>query len=122
MSLCDSPRVYVLLTAATARVMRAWRDLYHDATPDAMSAILDTFSWPSWEASEALEVACVMDAPVIEFCRDGYVHAIHPADDEAYYLDSPCHPDVYAGSPVPADDLWAAEAFFRYAHGIDPDD
>ena len=116
---CHSPSVFVLLSDATLRVMRSWLDLYPDASRDAMSAILDTFSWPGWQASEAFEVACVMDATLLEYCVEGYLHAIHPADDEGYYLDSPCHPDVYAGSPVPADDLWAAEAFFRYARGID---
>lgn len=118
---CDSPRVYVLLSPATLRLMRTWRDHFPDATPDAMASILDTFSWREWEASEAFEVSCVMDAPLIEFCSEGYVHSVHPADDVAYDLDSPCHPDAYSGTPVPADDLWAAEAFFRYARGIPND-
>ena len=119
---CDSPRVYVLLSQPTLRLMHTWRDLFGPgATPDAMAALLDAFSWPDWAAGEAGEVACVMDAPLIEFCVQGYVHAVHPADDEVYYLDSPCHPDVYAGSPVPADDLWTAEAFFRFARRINDD-
>ncbi len=119
---CDSPRVYVSLTPATLHLMRSWRDLFGPAvSPDALSAVLDTFSWPGWAAGKAFEVACVMDAPLIEFCVEGYVHAIHPAGEEAYYLDSPCHPDVYAGSHVPAADIWAAEAFFRRARRIDED-
>lgn len=118
---CDSHRVYVLLSQPTMRLMREWRDHFPDATPDAMAALLDAFSWPEGFASEAFGVACVMDVPLLEFCTDGYVHAVHPADEEGYYLDSPCHPDVYAGSPVPADDLWTVEAFFRRARRIDED-
>lgn len=121
MPTCDSRRVYVLLSPGALSVMRSWRDLFHDASPDAMATVLYTFAWPEWKASEAFEVSCVMDAPLLEFCTEGYLHAVHPADDEGCYLDSPCHPDVYAGTPVPADDLWAAEAFFRYARRIDPD-
>ena len=121
MPLCDSPRVYVLLSEPTLRLMHTWRDLFPAAQPDALATLLDAFSWPEGFAGEAFEVACVMDVPLVEFCAEGYVHAVHPADEEAYYLDSPCHPDVYAGSPVPADDLWTVEAFFRCARRIDED-
>jgi hypothetical protein len=119
---CDSPRVYVLLSQPTLHLMRSWRDLFGPAvSPDALSAVLDTFSWPGWAAGEAFEVACVIDAPLIEFCTLGFVHAIHPADEEACYIDSPWHRDAFAGSPVPAADIWAAEAFFRFARRIDED-
>ena len=120
MPTCDSPRVYVLLSQPTLHLMHTWRDLFGPAvSPDALSAVLDTFSWPGWAAGAAFEASCVTDATLIEFCTLGFVHAVHPADGEAYYLDSPCHPDVYAGSPVPADDLWTAEAFFRFARRIE---